>query len=488
MRLMGLALVCVALQSPVPAQGQKTDVTEPAIQIIPSLTSEAVKNGETLGISVTLRAGAGVKSAAAVIEGIETIPLQPAVEAGGANADKSFGLWRAQWKAHGLEEKFYTVAIRVTDNAGRVAEDRSLFFSDPIAGIAVPGSPVYPSGGMRRVGRVILSDTNYSHLYCAVIDTNTGYALFTSAGAINPGRIIKVDLNGPLPVEVGATQAALGELNLIGGAYDPTTGYAYFGTTTVPGKVVKVRMEAGGLAPTYIGSITLSSGPPSENQTWGMVIDTTDADPANHYLYVACGTSPGIVVKVVPGIGAALPSRVAAVQLPAGINAIRRCAIDPANGYAYFATMSTNPAIIAKVALGAGASAPTYIGSATLLANESNIGSMVLDPANGYLYCGTYSLSIVPSRIIKVDVGAGASAPSRVAGITMAAGERELSTAVIDPAGGYAYFSCDHTHPARVYKIKLGAGAAAPSEAGVLQLATGTCGTACYPADGMNVT
>ncbi len=52
---------------------------------------------------------------------------------------------------------------------------------------------------------------------------------------------------------------------------------------------------------------------------------------------------------------------------------------------------------------------------------------------------------------------------------------------------GYAYFGTDHTHPAKIYKIGLGAGSAPPTEIGYLQLKAGTCGTACYPPDGGNI-
>ncbi len=350
------------------------------------------------------------------------------------------------------------------------------------AGITVPGTTIYLHGGMRDKGHLILSDVNYSHLYNALYDPNTGYALFMTAGAINPGRIVKVDLNGALPVEIGAAQAT-GTSNLIGGAYDPTTGYAYLGNTGGPGRIIKVRMESGATPPTYLGYLSLSSGPPSENLSWGMVMDTTDPDPANHYLYIACGTSPGIVVKVAPGVGDNLPTRVGSLQLNSGENAIRRCAIDTAGGYAYFATAGNNAGMVIKVALGAGAALPTRIGAASFAVGENNIGAVLLDPANGYGYCATYTSA---PHVIKFDMGAGAAAPTVVGSLALNAGDREASTGVIDTAGGFAILGSDHTHPARIYKVKLGAGAALPTEVGMLQLATGSCGYSCYPADGTN--
>jgi len=44
------------------------------------------------------------------------------------------GMWQAEWNAEGLEEGYYRVAVTVTDRNGHTYTDRSLVFSDPIAG------------------------------------------------------------------------------------------------------------------------------------------------------------------------------------------------------------------------------------------------------------------------------------------------------------------------------------------------------------------
>jgi hypothetical protein len=111
----------------------------------------------------------------------------------------------------------------------------------------------------------------------------------------------------------------------------------------------------------------------------------------------------------------------------------------------------------------------------------------VIDAANGFAYLGTYDPATVPSKVVKVALGAGAAPPSRVGALTLAAGEFLLSSGVGDPARGYAFFGCDLTHPARVYKIRMGVGNALPTEAGVLTLDAGTCGTPCYPPDLMTI-
>src|SRR5205085_1906153 len=91
------------------------------------------------------------------------------------------------------------------------------------------------------------------------------------------------------------------------------------------------------------------------------------------------------------------------------------------------------------------------------------------------------------AKVVMVATGAGEALPQRVGSIALAGGQRELSTAVIDPIGGYAYFGPDHTYPAKVYKIKLAAGGILPTEAAAFSLAVGTGGTAVYPQDGQNV-
>ena len=352
------------------------------------------------------------------------------------------------------------------------------------AGITVPGSTAYPQGGMRRVGKVTLSSTNYSHLYGGLGD-GLGYGYFSTAGSINPGWFVKVDLTGDTPVEVGAASANPGEGNLDSGAIDPAAGYAYVIIPSNPSKVLKFALGAGSAPPTYLGSSVLNAG----ESSLGAVIDLRDPDPANHFIYVATLSSPASIVKVAPGIGNALPARVSAVTLQPGENALRRGAVD-GNGYAYFATVAqsgtTLPRVV-KIQMTSGNAAPVRIGSA-LLDNSTyySIGSAVLDPANGYGYFGTYDNN-VPAKVFKVALGSGSNPPTASTSVTLSAGppaERELSCAVIDTAGGYAFFGTDHTYAAKIFKIKLGAGAVAPTEVGVLQLQSGTQPN---PPDGVNV-
>ncbi|MBI4970590.1 MAG: filamentous hemagglutinin N-terminal domain-containing protein [Candidatus Omnitrophica bacterium] len=70
---------------------------------------------------------------------------------------------------------------------------------------------------------------------------------------------------------------------------DTAAGFAYFGTTSSPGKIVKVQLSDF----TQVGILTLSAG---ENNLQAAVIDTTGA---THYAYFAANPFDGIIVKVV---------------------------------------------------------------------------------------------------------------------------------------------------------------------------------------------
>jgi hypothetical protein len=332
------------------------------------------------------------------------------------------------------------------------------------------------TGGLTRLGKVILSDAaNERSLYDLVYDP----AGFVYTSGSHGNKIAKVDVRGNVPMEVGSAVLAGGEAGLTCGAIDPAAGYAYFGSSAAPGKVVKIALGGGASPPTYIGSTTLLAG---ESGILGLLIDTTDPDPAKHYLYAATWSSPATIVKFAPGAGNARPVRLGALALLAGETRPRRGVIDAANGFAYFASIDAASYFV-KIALGAGPALPTRIGAAALAADEGHIGSAVIDAANGYAYLGTYDPATVPSKVVKVALGAGAAPPSRVGALTLGPDEFMLSSGVADPVNGYAFFGSDLTHPAKVFKIRMGAGNALPTEAGVLQLQPGTCGTACYPPD-----
>ncbi|MEO0228250.1 MAG: hypothetical protein ABIL70_09410, partial [candidate division WOR-3 bacterium] len=256
----------------------------------------------------------------------------------------------------------------------------------------------------------------------AVIDTQNGYAYFGTE--TSPGKVVKVNLS--TLDRVGAITLNSGENNLYSAVIDTQNGYAYFGTDTSPGRVVKIDLS------TFqrVGAITLNSG---ENNLYSAVIDTQ-----NGYAYFGTWTSPGIVVK----INLSTFQRVGAITLNSGENDLYSAVIDTQNGYAYFGTYTT-PGIVVKINL----STFSRVGAITLNSGENYLTSAVIDTQNGYAYFGTWTS---PGRVVKIDL----STFSRVGAITLNSGENYLTSAVIDTQNGYAYFGTNTT-PGIIVKINL---------------------------------
>ena len=148
-------------------------------------------------------------------------------------------------------------------------------------------------------------------------------------------------------------------------------------------------------------------------------------------------------------------TRVSTLTLNADENIVAPSVIDSAAGFAYFGTVAlppgtTNPAVIVKVRL----SDFTRVDSLTLNTGESYLSSAVIDSAGGFAYFGTFTF---PGIIVKVRL----SDFIRVDSITLNTGEDGLSAAVIDTAAGFAYFGGGQTtmggiiYPSFVVKIDL---------------------------------
>jgi len=138
----------------VQSSGQPIGSGNGLIHVIPSLSSPSVKNGGQLKIQAVVKAVEGVERVEAVIERVgeqdapvvARIELKPApMNLGVVSGDVTVGLWQGEWEAHGLRDGYYTVALRITDRTGNVFTDRSLRFSDPIAGNNTPLSLIHIS-------------------------------------------------------------------------------------------------------------------------------------------------------------------------------------------------------------------------------------------------------------------------------------------------------------------------------------------------------
>ncbi len=126
---------------------------------------------------------------------------------------------------------------------------------------------------------------------------------------------------------------------------DATGGFAYFGTGTWPGIVVKVRLSNF----SRVGALPLNAG---ENN-----LDSAVIDPTGGFAYFGTGTSPGRVVKV----RLSDFNRVGVLTLNAGEDYLSSAVIDPTGGFAYFGT-DTTPGIVVRVDLGKQQDHPDFVG------------------------------------------------------------------------------------------------------------------------------
>jgi hypothetical protein len=272
-----------------------------------------------------------------------------------------------------------------------------------------------------RVGALTLAGDGYLH--SAVIDRAGRFAYFGTD--TSPGRIVKVDL---------ATFTRVGTLTLPAGddrpypaVIDPAGRFAYFGTITSPGRVVKVDLASF----THVATLTLATG---VNRLTSAVID-----PAGRFAYFGTDTWQGQVVKV------DLDSftHVATLTLAAGDNHLGSAVMDPAGRFAYFGT-STSPGRVVKIDL----AGLTHAGTLTLPDVAGSLSSAVIDPAGRYAYFGAWT---GPGRVVKVELAGFTHAGT----LTLPTGENSLAAALIEPVGQYAYVGT-FTSPGRVVKVRVG--------------------------------
>ncbi len=312
-----------------------------------------------------------------------------------------------------------------------------------VAGIVAPGTSNHPEDDPRRIGS--LDFYNEGPLNCVALDSQGGYAYFGTN--TSPGKVIKVALNegGPGPTRVGAVTLNIGEDKLTTALIDPASGYAYFGTFTVPGKVIKVALGAGDEPPSRVASVTLN---PGEDK-----LDSGGIDPTNGFAYFGTYTGPGKVVKVELGAGSSPPRRVGAATLATGENSLTCAVLDLYRGYAYFGTQ-TSPGIVVKVGMGIGWNPPVRVSSLKFELSENYLQSAVIDALAGHAYFGTQPYAS-QARVIKIGLGSGNIPPSRIgsAAITQT---YTPSSAQIDPTAGYAYFGARKGgSPDRIYRVAI---------------------------------
>lgn len=312
-------------------------------------------------------------------------------------------------------------------------------FTTPAATMSAPRLEIGPGGIVRlgACGKLELTASENPLTGDGLLDISThlpNSLEFTGRDA--PDLLAAPPLrDGPL-AQVAAPEAAgrvlsqklaQGEDLLTAAVVDSANGFAYFGTYTSPGFVVKVRLSDF----TRVGAINLNTG---ENLLTSAILDA-----AGQNAYFGTYTSPGRVVR----IDLATFTRAAALTLNSGENLLRAAVLDTPNARAYFTTY-TNPARVVRLNL----STFTRSGALTFNTGESNVRSAVYDPAAQRAYFGTYT---APGRVVAVDLAAF----SRLGAVTLNAGDNNLTCAALDASAQAAYFGT-YTSPGRVARLDLG--------------------------------
>ena len=281
---------------------------------------------------------------------------------------------------------------------------------------------------------------DFSGMEAAVMDLAGHYAYF---GATN-GTVEKIDLTTfQLVGELTLVDPGTGFRNLTSAALDPAGRFAYFGDGS--GTVFKVDLE------TFVQAGVLQAG--ATNESFASVV----IDPAGRFAYFGTGSSPlaGRIVKV--DLATFTTAGTIAAQIgDQSYGTVESAVMDPAGRYAYFGTRDSSTGRIVKVDL-----ATFQITQTLTLANrEVRPTSAIVDPAGDFAYLSIPGSPGSPGSVVKINLRTF----ERVGAVTLLPGETFsiYAKGVIDPTGAFAYFVANQDPdadtqlmPAAVVKIDL---------------------------------
>lgn len=261
-----------------------------------------------------------------------------------------------------------------------------------------------------EVSSVNLAAGEDNFLLNPLVDAGKGYAYFIGSPPSTIAQVVKVKMTPGAnpPVRIGAANLDTTSGFMDGASIDTMHGFAYYGTyhsdPNVLGKVYKVKLEDGDVAPTLVGSISLRTG---EGRLAASVID-----PANGYVYFADdNTYPGRVYQFRLN-GSDLPVEIGYLQLQGGTNGItppngttapntsndgnlpygevffRTAVFDPVHGYAYFG-QDSRPNQVVKVRLAA--RSPQLLNLSTRLQVQADPGELI----GGFIVTGTEAKRVI---------------------------------------------------------------------------------------------
>lgn len=425
------------------------------------------------------------------IAGITLMSIEAQVfRSGVINAVGSFVYLGSESLAAPYSGRSQVVRVNFSNPSGAPVVDRVLMTnvgdqSLECAVISPSGQYVYFGNNFReiitfdvtawtRIGSTSLLLTDGSDLRCVVSSASGQYAYF---GTRSPPNVVRVDVSTlPNPTRIGTAALPSGE-EPQSAAMVPSGTFAYFGTDTSPAKIVKIDVSTFP-NPTRVGALTLATG---QNKCNFLVIDAAGA-----FAYAGLYTTPGQIVKI-----NLTTFTVASTHVLTGYNPVVSGVLDGTILYVMTTGETlkfniTTMSILASVLPGATSDAarvallnsvtsrayflqntqerfyPINLTSFGILPymdlrnyRENQLQCAIKDPNSNFAYFGTYetySGSSAGGRIIKVQTNPALTYYGSFALENEAV--YQLSCAVVDSIGKYAYFGTD-TAPASIVKLDI---------------------------------
>ncbi|GAA1731789.1 hypothetical protein GCM10009809_29040 [Isoptericola hypogeus] len=284
----------------------------------------------------------------------------------------------------------------------------------------------------------------------------TGVVTDAATGAPVAGATVTVaDASGPVGLPRSTDADGRYDVRLPVGDYTVAASALAYVTGTAATSVVQDATTSRDLALAAPAGRGLDVGPASLD--FGTVPIGTAGGPMSVTL-TSTGSRPVTVAWVSrPGSGFVrsggtcdhLPFRLGRLESCTLEYSFRPTAEEPVE--ATFSVLSDGGRPAAVSLRGSGTTVPARIGAVQARSLEENLGSAVIDPAGRYAYFGTDRVSNpLPGYVVKVDL----QTFERVGAVSVGVGQRRLQDGVIDPAGRYAYFGVA-TSPSRVVRIDL---------------------------------
>jgi hypothetical protein len=224
------------------------------------------------------------------------------------------------------------------------------------------------------------------------------------------------------------------------GLIDPEGEFAYFGTGTAPGRILKVDLASF----EHVGTVTLPFTP-EVRLSW---LETAAMHPSGEaaYFYAHGGV---LTTNHVVKIDLTTFDHVATLALPFN-HYVAYWLLDPGGGTGWAGNHDT----LVELDL----DSFTTVGDPIALDLDTHVGSAaVMDPAGEFAYLATSTFELngpsAPQRVYRIDM----TTLTVVDTLVLAPGDGPLHLALMDQEGAWLYLGTTDSSPARFIKVGIGA-------------------------------